>query len=83
VGHDWGAIIAWYVCLFRPDKVKALVILSVPFAPRNPARKPVEYLRSTYGDDYYICRFQVNISFMYLDINFYFHFYSVNTLLLK
>ncbi|XP_078148852.1 epoxide hydrolase 3-like isoform X1 [Carex rostrata] len=58
VGHDWGAIMAWYVCLFRPDKVKALVNLSVPFAPRNPARKPVEYLRSTYGDDYYICRIQ-------------------------
>ncbi|KAJ3693731.1 hypothetical protein LUZ60_009211 [Juncus effusus] len=58
VGHDWGAIIAWYVCMFRPDKIKALVILSVPFAPRNPLRKSVEYLRSVYGDDYYICRFQ-------------------------
>ncbi|KAL5701325.1 Epoxide hydrolase 2 [Ranunculus cassubicifolius] len=25
VGHDWGAIIAWYLCLFRPDKVKAYI----------------------------------------------------------
>ncbi|KAF5182911.1 Epoxide hydrolase a [Thalictrum thalictroides] len=24
VGHDWGAIIAWHFCLFRPDRVKAL-----------------------------------------------------------
>ncbi|MBA0817175.1 hypothetical protein Gohar_001762 [Gossypium harknessii] len=24
VGHDWGAILAWFLCLFRPDKVKAL-----------------------------------------------------------
>ncbi|XP_020086425.1 uncharacterized protein LOC109708907 [Ananas comosus] len=58
VGHDWGAIIAWNLCMFRPEKVKALVNLSVAFAPRNPARKPVEYLRSLYGDDYYVCRFQ-------------------------
>ncbi|ONK63345.1 uncharacterized protein A4U43_C07F14090 [Asparagus officinalis] len=58
VGHDWGAMLAWNLCLFRPDKVKALVALSVPFTPRNPARKTIESLRATYGDDYYICRFQ-------------------------
>ncbi|KAE8684091.1 multicystatin-like [Hibiscus syriacus] len=23
VAHDWGAIIGWYLCLFRPDRVKA------------------------------------------------------------
>ncbi|TXG63402.1 hypothetical protein EZV62_010396 [Acer yangbiense] len=40
VGHDWGAIIAWYFCMFRPDRVKALVNTSVAFYPRNPARKP-------------------------------------------
>lgn len=59
VAHDWGAIIAWYLCLYRPDKVKALVNLSVAFTPRNPKRKPLESLRALYGDDYYICRFQV------------------------
>ncbi|KAJ8493244.1 hypothetical protein OPV22_014965 [Ensete ventricosum] len=61
VGHDWGALVAWYMCLFRPDRVKALVNLSialVPFIPRNPAGKLVDYFRSLYGDDYYICRFQ-------------------------
>ncbi|KAD3641530.1 hypothetical protein R6Q59_004148 [Mikania micrantha] len=58
VGHDWGALIAWRLCLFRPDKVKALVSLSVPFTPRNPHQKPVENLRLAYGDDHYICRFQ-------------------------
>ncbi|KAM1379993.1 hypothetical protein ACFX2I_021788 [Malus domestica] len=25
VAHDWGTIIAWYLCLFQPDQVKALV----------------------------------------------------------
>ncbi|KAI4317563.1 hypothetical protein L6164_025426 [Bauhinia variegata] len=58
VGHDWGAITAWYLCLFRPDRVKALVNLSVPFTPRNPKRKPLDGLRALYGTDYYICRFQ-------------------------
>ncbi|WOL03289.1 bifunctional epoxide hydrolase 2 [Canna indica] len=61
VGHDWGAIISWYVCLFRPDRVKALVNLSVafsPFLPRNPQDKLVGYFRSLYGDDYYVCKFQ-------------------------
>ncbi|CAI0626789.1 unnamed protein product [Linum tenue] len=58
VAHDWGASMAWYLCLFRPDKVKALVNMSVPFSPRNPNRKPLSSLKAYLGDDYYICRFQ-------------------------
>ena len=60
VGHDWGASIAWHFCLLRPDRVKALVNMSVVFRPRNPNRKPIQSLRAIMGDDYYICRFQVN-----------------------
>lgn len=59
VGHDWGASIAWYFCLLRPERVKALVNMSVVFRPRNPKRKPIQSLRAMMGDDYYICRFQV------------------------
>ncbi|XP_027350411.1 uncharacterized protein LOC113861648 [Abrus precatorius] len=58
VAHDWGAIIGWYLCLFRPEKIKAYVCLSIPFLPRNPKVKPVDAMRASYGDDYYICRFQ-------------------------
>ncbi|CAI9274924.1 unnamed protein product [Lactuca saligna] len=58
VGHDWGAMIAWALCLYRPDKVKALVNMSVPFSPRNPKFKPIDGLRALYGNDYYIIRFQ-------------------------
>ncbi|KAK9292293.1 hypothetical protein L1049_020257 [Liquidambar formosana] len=58
VGHDWGAMIAWYLCLFRPDRVKAFVCLAVPFRPRNPKMKPVEAMKAFFGDDYYMCRFQ-------------------------
>jgi pimeloyl-ACP methyl ester carboxylesterase len=59
VAHDWGATMAWYFCLFRPDRIKALVNMSVAFRPRNPVRKPLESFRAMFGDDYYICRFQV------------------------
>ncbi|CAN6878335.1 unnamed protein product [Brassica oleracea] len=58
VGHDWGAVIAWHLCLLRPDRVKALVNMSVVFEPWNLKRKPISMFKSFYGDDYYICRFQ-------------------------
>ncbi|KAL7003111.1 Hydrolase [Sarracenia purpurea var. burkii] len=58
VAHDWGAMIGWYLCLFRPDLVKAYVSLTVPFRPRHPAMKPVQTMRALFGDDYYMCRFQ-------------------------
>ncbi|KAJ1292000.1 hypothetical protein BS78_02G359600, partial [Paspalum vaginatum] len=56
--HDWGALTAWSLCLFRPDRVRALVALSVAYTPRSAARKAVDGLRALYGDDYYICRIQ-------------------------
>lgn len=70
VGHDWGAIMAWLLCLFRPDRVKALVNLSVVFDPFDPDtsvsnNNRIEALRAYYGDDYYMCRFQVT-----LDVHF-------------
>ena len=68
VGHDWGAYMAWYLCLYMPDRVKALVNLSVPFSPRNPRRKPLDSLSALFGDDYYICRFQVHFHSFTLSI---------------
>ncbi|CAF1715297.1 hypothetical protein Bca4012_040736 [Brassica carinata] len=58
VGHDWGAIVAWWMCMIRPDRVKALVNTSVVFNPRNPSVKPVDAFKALFGEDYYICRFQ-------------------------
>ncbi|PUZ36229.1 hypothetical protein GQ55_9G021200 [Panicum hallii var. hallii] len=62
VGHDWGAIIAWYLCLFRPDRVTALVNTSVAFMRhifiRAAAVKPTDFFNRAYGPTYYICRFQ-------------------------
>lgn len=59
VAHDWGAVIAWFLCLYRPDRVKAYVGLSVHFNPRNPKMKPIETMRKFFGDDHYMVRFQV------------------------
>ncbi|KAH6808677.1 alpha/beta-Hydrolases superfamily protein [Perilla frutescens var. frutescens] len=58
VGHDWGALVAWHLCMYRPDRVKALVNLSVPFIPRDPQMSLVDILWKSYGDDHYISRFQ-------------------------
>ncbi len=33
VGHDWGAPVAWYSALVRPDLFRAVAALSVPFTP--------------------------------------------------
>ena len=69
VAHDWGALIGWYLCMFRPHRVKAYVCLSVPFWPRNPKVKPLDAMRALYGDDYYICRFQVTKVFHFPCLN--------------
>jgi pimeloyl-ACP methyl ester carboxylesterase len=59
VARDWGALIGWYLCLFRPELIKAYVCLSSPFLRRNPNKRIVDHFRDFYGDDYYVCRFQV------------------------
>jgi pimeloyl-ACP methyl ester carboxylesterase len=57
VGHDWGATVAWQLALERPDRVAAVIGLSVPFGPRAPA-PPISLLRRALGDDFYIIWFQ-------------------------
>jgi pimeloyl-ACP methyl ester carboxylesterase len=37
-GHDWGAPVAWYAALLRPDRFRGVIGLSVPYPPRAPAR---------------------------------------------
>lgn len=37
VGHDWGADHAQRAALLRPDRVRALVSISIPYAPRGDA----------------------------------------------
>ena len=57
VGHDWGADIAWKTAWLRPERVRAVAGLSVPFVPRAGA-PPVELMRQGFGEDFYIVWFQ-------------------------
>jgi pimeloyl-ACP methyl ester carboxylesterase len=35
VGHDWGAVVSWYLAAYYPDRVERLMVMSVG-APWNP-----------------------------------------------
>jgi pimeloyl-ACP methyl ester carboxylesterase len=57
-GHDWGAPVAWNTALWRPDRVRAVIGLSVPFTPRAPMR-PTQLLDMLAGENFmYILYFQ-------------------------
>ena len=51
VGHDWGAVVAWWLALARPERVSRLAILNVPHPlvmRRHLLRSPRQMLRSWY-----------------------------------
>ncbi|KAJ7530613.1 hypothetical protein O6H91_14G010400 [Diphasiastrum complanatum] len=58
VGHDYGALLAWYVSILRPDRVKAVAALCVPAIIQNREGSLVEKLDQVYGKRFYISRFQ-------------------------
>ncbi|XP_028774665.1 uncharacterized protein LOC114749971 [Neltuma alba] len=58
VGHDWGAVAGWHLSLFRPDRVKGFVALSVPYFPRSPTIKTVEGIVQKFGDQVHVSQFQ-------------------------
>ena len=59
VGHDWGASVAWSTALFRPDLVRGVAILSVPYRPRRTGTTPpLTNLRAALGDGFYQLYFQ-------------------------
>ena len=57
VGHDWGANVTWWMAAIRPERVRAVAGLSVPFVPRAPAA-PIPIMRAHLGEDFYIVWFQ-------------------------
>jgi pimeloyl-ACP methyl ester carboxylesterase len=56
-GHDWGAPVAWHAALFRPDRIRGVVGLSVPYRPRGSAA-PIATLRQLLGEGFYMVYFQ-------------------------
>jgi pimeloyl-ACP methyl ester carboxylesterase len=61
VGHDWGAPVAWHSALLRPDVVRAVGLLSVPYLPRVWGEpRPTEAMRAIGGEagEFYQLYFQ-------------------------
>jgi pimeloyl-ACP methyl ester carboxylesterase len=57
VGHDWGALIVWDLARLYPERVRAVVGVSVPFVQWPMA--PIPLMRQMYGDSFfYILYFQ-------------------------
>jgi pimeloyl-ACP methyl ester carboxylesterase len=57
MGHDWGAPVAWNTALVRPDRVRGVVGMSVPYAPRGPV-SVLTAMRSLFGEGFYMAYFQ-------------------------
>jgi pimeloyl-ACP methyl ester carboxylesterase len=57
VGHDWGAPVAWHTALLRPDRVRGVAGLSIPYTPRGQV-SGLTVLRSALGDGFYMQYFQ-------------------------
>lgn len=57
VGHDWGADVAWHTALLRPDLLRGVAGLSLPYRPRSKQSHLAE-MKEAFGDDVYINYFQ-------------------------
>lgn len=58
ISHDWGAGMAWYLALLEPQRIKALVTMSVPFGGR-PRRPAIDIMREVNAGRFnYILYFQ-------------------------
>jgi pimeloyl-ACP methyl ester carboxylesterase len=56
-GHDWGAPVAWHTALLRPDRVRGVIGLSVPYRPRGSSA-PIPAMRTGIGEGFYMVYFQ-------------------------
>lgn len=56
IGHDWGAIVTWNTALLHPDRVSAMIAMSVPNGGRAPAAPTVGMKAANAGGEnfYYI-----------------------------
>jgi pimeloyl-ACP methyl ester carboxylesterase len=58
MGHDWGSIVASTTALLRPDMVRALGLLSVPYLSRGRIRPSAQFHMATQQRHFYQDYFQ-------------------------
>jgi pimeloyl-ACP methyl ester carboxylesterase len=52
VGHDWGAPVAWHTALLHPDKVRAVVGLSIPWGGR-PTSSHLQTMKKLFTERFF------------------------------
>ena len=52
IGHDWGAPVVWNLALRAPDRVRAVVGMSVPFLPRGDM-DPISLFEVLFADTFF------------------------------
>lgn len=56
VGHDWGAMVVWWLTLLHPNRVNKVINLSMPYQERW--EKPwIELMEQFFGGDFYFVHF--------------------------
>src|SRR5215468_10173047 len=58
VGHDWGAPVAWRAALLRPDRFRAVIALSVPYASSRGPVPPTSVMPRSEDALFYQLYFQ-------------------------
>ena len=56
VGHDWGAMVVWWLTLLHPNRVNGVINLSIPYQERGE-RPWIEWMEEIFGGDYYFVHF--------------------------
>tara|TARA_B100001245_G_scaffold236455_1_gene227504 strand:- start:6152 stop:7102 length:951 start_codon:yes stop_codon:yes gene_type:complete len=56
IGHDWGAMVTWWLALLHPSRMKRIIALAVPYQVRGE-RPWIEWMEEVLGADYYFVHF--------------------------
>lgn len=56
VGHDWGAMVVWGLCLLHPNRVNRVINLSLPYQERGEVPW-IEFMEQIFGSDHYFVHF--------------------------
>ncbi len=56
IGHDWGAMVVWWLTMLHPSRVQRLINLSVPYQVRGD-QPWIEWMDAVFGVDFYFVHF--------------------------